>query len=578
MKRVVITAVIFLAIGLISGWLIFKSGGSSSNGSTERKISFYRDPMNPAITSPTPKKSSDGMDFVPVYEEAKGGEKKIAYYKDPMHPWFTSDKPGKTPDCGMDMVPVYEGEDATKGIKIDPVNVQNTGVKEELVQVRKLTKTVRTVGKIEYDETKVYSINTKIMGWVETLHVDYTGKYVAKGQPLLEIYSPELVSTQEEYLQAIRYKKRMQASALAEALKGADELIQSAKRRLLYWDITEKEIQELEARGYPKKTMTIYSQVSGIVVEKMVFKGMRVMAGMDLYQIADLSTVWVQAEVYQFELPWVKLGQPVELELSYLPGRTFNGTITYIYPFLGMESKTVKVRIEVKNTPSLDFKQGMFATAKIKSPVIVEAVAIPEQSVIHAGERNVAVIALGGGYFDPRDVKLGVLADGYIQVLDGIKAGEKIVVSSQFLIDSESNLKAAISQMSGHAGMDMSKPESMKQDAKPYGEATGHEGMDMSEPKKEDVKKDSKQKSQKAMEHEGMDMSTPKDKVKKESKPKVEKQSDDHSGMDMNMDKMDKKDAEKKSSGKDETDPSHDKMKQMGHEMKDSTKTKKDPK
>lgn len=555
MKKTLIIAVIFLAIGLTAGWLIFRSSGSATVKG-ERKILFYRDPMNPAITSPTPKKSSDGMDFVPVYEEEKGGSKKIAYYKDPMHPWFTSDKPGKTPDCGMDMVPVYEGEEGVKGIKIDPVAVQNIGVKEEVVQTRKLSKIIRTVGKVEYDETKVYSVNTKIMGWVETLYVDYTGKYVAKGQPLFEIYSPELVSTQEEYLQAIRYRKRMQGSALEEAQKGADDLVQNAKRRLLYWDITEKEIQELEARGYPKKTMTIYSQVNGIVVDKMVFKGMRIMAGMDLYKIADLSTVWVQAEVYQFELAWVKLGIPVELELSYLPGKTFAGKVTYIYPFLGEESKTVKVRIEVNNTPSLEFKQGMFATVRIKSPTIVEAVAIPEQSVIHAGDRNVAIIAIGGGYFDPRDVKLGVLAEGYIQVLDGVKAGEKIVTSSQFLIDSESNLKAAISKMSGHGGMDMSKPmESKKGDTKQYGDATGHEGMDMSKPKSDE---------------------------KKDAKQKVEKKSDDHSGMDMNMDdmdKMDKKDTGKKSSKKkEEAHSEHDKMQQMEHNMKDSSKTKNVPK
>ncbi|MBS4033462.1 MAG: efflux RND transporter periplasmic adaptor subunit [Ignavibacterium sp.] len=459
MRKSLIIAVTFLIIGLGGGWLIFKSD-SSEQGNKERKILYYQDPMNPANTSPTPKKAPDGMDFVPVYEKEKSssGEKKIAYYQDPMHPWFTSDKPGTAPDCGMDLVPVYEGESDAKGIKIDPVTVQNIGVKTAIAETRRLSKTIRTTGKVEYDETKVYSVNTKIMGWVEKLFVDYTGKYVSKGQPLMEIYSPELVSTQEEYLQAIRYSNKMSGSTSAEAQKGANDLVQSAKRRLLYWDISEKEIEELEERGSPTKTMTIYSPVNGIVIDKMVLKGQNVMAGMELYKIADLSTIWVQADVYQYELAWVKLGQPVDLELSYLPGKNYKGYITYIYPYLGMETKTIKVRIEVKNTTSIEFKQGMFATVKIKSPIVVNTVSVPEQAVIRSGERSIVVIALGGGYFDPREVKLGVSADGYIQILEGIKEGEKIVVSSQFLIDSESNLKAAIDQMRGHEGMDMSKP------------------------------------------------------------------------------------------------------------------------
>ena len=459
MKKIAITAILSIVIGLGAGWLIFHPVSESSNG-RERKILFYRDPMNPQITSPVPKKSSDGMDFVPVYDESSGkpGERKIAYYKDPMHPWFTSDRPGKAPDCGMDMVPVYEGESDAKGIKIDPVTVQNIGVKVEDVVKRKLNKTIRAVGKVDYDERRVYSVNTKIMGWVEKLYVDYTGKLIHKGEPLMELYSPELVSTQEEYLQALRYQKKLQESSLEEARRGSDELIQSARRRLQYWDIPESEIKALEERGTPNKTMTIYSPVDGIVTEKMVRKGQNIMAGMELYKIADLSTVWVLAEVYQYELPWVKVGGQVEIEISYLPGKSFKGTITYIYPYLSMETRTAKVRVEVRNTPNFELKPDMYATVKIVSPLSIEAVVVPDQAIIRSGERNVVVVALGGGYFDPRDVKLGVMAEGYVQILDGVQEGEKIVVSSQFLIDSESNLKAAISQMSGHAGMDMSKP------------------------------------------------------------------------------------------------------------------------
>jgi RND family efflux transporter MFP subunit len=314
--------------------------------------------------------------------------------------------------------------------------------------------------------------------------VDYTGKPVRQGEPLLELYSPELVSTQEEYLQALRYQRQLAQSSVDEARAGADNLVRSAKRRLQYWDITDAEIKALEDRGSPRKTMTFYSPVDGIVMDKMVFKGQNVMAGMELYKIVDLSTVWVIADVYQYELPWVKVGQKVGIELSYLPGKKFQGKVIYIYPMLSMETRTAKVRVEVRNTPSLEFKPEMFATVQIASLVAVDAVVVPDQAVIRSGERNIAVIALGGGYFDPREVKLGVTADGYVQILDGVKEGEKIVVSSQFLIDSESNLKAAIGQMSGHTGHDMSKPveEARQADEQPK----GHDMKDMQEGKKHD--------------------------------------------------------------------------------------------
>ncbi|MBK7381040.1 MAG: efflux RND transporter periplasmic adaptor subunit [Ignavibacteriales bacterium] len=458
MKKIIISGIIFLIVGLAIG-KFFLGRTDSSSDSQERKILYYQDPMNPANTSPTPKKAPDGMDFVPVYEDQKGGsgQKKIAYYQDPMHPWFTSDKPGTAPDCGMDLVPVYEDDENVEGIKIDPVTVQNIGVRIETVKKQKLNNVIRTTGKVDFDETKVTTITTKIMGWVEKLFVDYTGKYISKGQPLFEIYSPELVSTQEEYLQAIRYLKKVSNSS-DDVKNGAQELINSAKRRLLYWDISEKDIDEIEKNNTPKKTLTIYSPVNGTVVDKMVFKGQQIMAGMELYKVADLSNVWVMADIYQVDLPWIKLGQKVDLELSYLPGKTYNGTVTYIYPYLNEETKTIKVRTEVKNTSNYDFKPGMFATVKLVSPISVDAVVVPDQAIIRTGERTIAVMSLGGGYFDPREVKLGVSSDGLVQVLEGIKEGEKIVISSQFLIDSESNLKAAIQQMRGHEGMDMSKP------------------------------------------------------------------------------------------------------------------------
>lgn len=455
--KIISIILISIVLGIGAGWIIFspKSQDTATDTSKERKIMYYRDPMNPQNTSETPKKAPDGMDYVPVYEEqSSGGEKKIAYYQDPMHPWFTSDKPGKAPDCGMDLVPVYEGGGDAKGVKIDPRTIQNIGVKTEPVLMRTLTKEIRSVGRIDFDETRVYNVNTKYMGWIEKLYVDYTGQYVRKGEPLMELYSPDLFNAQQEYLQAYQYKKQMEQSSLDEMKKSSSTLLEGAKRKLMYWDIPESDIAELENSGKVKKTMTIYSPFEGIVMEKMVVKGQNVMTGMEMYKIVDLSTVWIYAEIYQFELPWIKMNQDAEIEISYYPGKPIKGKITYIYPSVNMESRTAKVRIEVKNTETIALKPEMFVTVKIQSPISVKTIAVPEQAIIRSGERNIAVIALGGGFFDPREIKLGVSAGGYVQVLEGIHEDESIVVSSQFLIDSESNLKAAINQMSGKTTID----------------------------------------------------------------------------------------------------------------------------
>jgi RND family efflux transporter MFP subunit len=413
MKKLIAIALICLAVGLGAGWLTFRGGSPNETGG--RKILYYRDPMNPSITSPTLKKAPDGMDYVPVY-------------------------------AGED-----SGQEGKKGIKIDPVAVQNIGVKTEEVGKRNLSKTIRTVGLVTVNETKVFSINTKIMGWVEKLYVNYTGMPVRKNEPLLELYSPELVTTQEEYLQALGYRMRLAESSLPESQRGAEQLVESARRRLLNWDITEDEIAELEKRGTPKKTLTFYSPVAGIVTDKMVNSGQNVEAGMELFKIADLSTVWVQADIYQYELPWVRVGQKATVELSYLPGVSAEGTISYIYPSLDAETKTAKVRIEIQNTPNIDYKPDMYATIRIASPLTYEVLAVPAQAIIHSGERNIAVISLGDGYFESRDVRLGITAGDYVEILEGLQQGDVIVTSSQFLIDSESNLKAALGAMSGQS-------------------------------------------------------------------------------------------------------------------------------
>jgi multidrug efflux pump subunit AcrA (membrane-fusion protein) len=265
-----------------------------------------------------------------------------------------------------------------------------------------------------------------------------------------------LVSTQEEYLLALRYQKATSGSEVKEVLTGSESLVQSARRRLELWDITDEQILELERTGVPAKTLTFYSPADGIVMEKMIVQGDAVMPGMKLFQIADLSTIWVIADVYEYELPWVKLGQPAEMELAYIPGKVFNGKVTYIYPMLSMETRTAKVRLEFANPRGeIQLRPEMFATVRLQSDLGEETIAVPEQAIIRSGERLIAIVAQGDGYFDVREVKGGLVAEGYMQILEGLHEGEQLVISSQFLIDAESNLRTAVAQFtSTHAGHD----------------------------------------------------------------------------------------------------------------------------
>jgi RND family efflux transporter MFP subunit len=398
------------------------------------------------------------MKLVPVNAPPSGqpgndagkNERKILYYRDAMNPSHTSDKPGKAPD-GMDMVPVYADEAGGEAgeVKIDPTTVQNMGVSTETVTPRDLKKEIRVSGTIELNETAISVVNTKIMGWVEKLFIDYTGQAVKKGQPLLTIYSPDLVSAQEEYLQAIHYLKSLPEGVTSDARRGAEQLVESGKRRLLNWDIPDRSIAALEQRNAPEKSMTIYSPSDGVVLEKMVVAGQNVMPGMALYKVADLSVVWAIANVYQEDLAYVKVGAEATVDVSSMAGRTFTGKVQFVSPVLDPSTKTAAVRIAIRNTADRLLKPQMFANVTIQSPVSRSALSVSQQAVIHTGTRNIVIISLGNGYFKPQEVKLGMSANGYVQILSGLADGQTIVTSSQFLIDSESNLKKAVSQMGG---------------------------------------------------------------------------------------------------------------------------------
>ena len=376
--------------------------------------------------------------------EALAKQSAKTMYHCAMHPYYISDRPGQCPICGMELIPMRPSDSdpankGAQGVHIDPTTVQNMGVRTEEVRKRDLQTEIRTNGSVKVDESRLVVVNARVLGYVEKLRVNTTGQAVRKGQVLLELFSPDLVSAQGEFLQALRYAQGTGA--------GSQELVESSRRRLLNWGISESEIAALEKEGKARNTLSIASPANGVVLEKNVVEGENITPGMELYRIADLSRVWVVANVYQRDLAIAKVGANAEVELAFRQGKPFRGKVTFLSPVLDPETKTAEVRIEIANTPALELKPEMFATVRILSASLHQVLAVPEQSIIRSGRRTIAIVSVGGGYFEPRVVELGESAGDYVEILNGISEGEKLVVSSQFLIDSESNLKAAIQQM-----------------------------------------------------------------------------------------------------------------------------------
>ncbi|RJR53115.1 MAG: efflux RND transporter periplasmic adaptor subunit [Desulfobacteraceae bacterium] len=390
-------------------------------------------------------------------EKGKGGqdqkaggvkEKKILYWRSSMNPNEVYDAPGKD-SMGMDLVPVYEGEEAGPPgtVKIDPTTTQNIGVKTAEIRRRRLVREIRTVGRVAYNEKRVRRITSKIGGWVEQQHVNFEGQEVEKGEPVLEIYSPDLVSAQEEYLIALKNLQGLRSGFRKEGDGGSEALLRAAETRLRYWDITEEQIEALRERGEITRTMVLHSPFKGVVTQKKVLEGGYVTPGQDLYSIADLSVVWVYADIYEYEVPWIKVGQEAVMTLAYHPGMRYVGKVSYIYPYLKNMTRTLQVRMEFSNTEDLSLKPDMWANVSLQSAFDRETLAIPIQAVIRTGTRDIALIALPDGRFEPRELRLGPQAGEEFVVLEGLKEGERVVTSAQFLINSESNLQAALSKM-----------------------------------------------------------------------------------------------------------------------------------
>ncbi|MGH9368958.1 MAG: efflux RND transporter periplasmic adaptor subunit [Thermoanaerobaculia bacterium] len=350
----------------------------------------------------------------------------------------------ETPVKEMPGMAMKEGEASPAmpagSVRLSPDRQQFLGVVLTTVERRPMTREIRTVGRVEYDERKLAFVNTKFAGWIERLDVDFTGVFVRRGQTLMAIYSPELISAQEEYLLALRAVR-----SIRDGGSSSRELLDAAQRRLLLWDIRQEHIDELERSGRVRRTLEIHSPISGYVIEKMALQGLRVEPGMNLYKIADISRVWIDAAIYEYEVPLIKLGQEAAVDLSYAPGEVLRGKVSYIYPYLDERTRTVRVRLEFPN-PHTTLKPGMYADVVLKAER-GEAVAVPQTAVLDTGSRKLVFVSRGEGRFDPREIKTGYLAGGYYQVLEGLEPGEKVVTSANFLIDSESQLSTATGQM-----------------------------------------------------------------------------------------------------------------------------------
>lgn len=407
-------AVIAVVLGAAGGYLLGQRGTESelvpAQSEPAREPLFYRNPMNPQITSPVPAKDEMGMDYVPVYA-----------------------------DDGVDDRPAGT-------VSIDPVTVQNIGVRTARAELRTMARIIDTVGRIVFDEQHLYRLHPKTEGWVEELRVDTTGEEIRRGDILLSIYSPRLVSTQQEYLLALRSLETLQASPFPDVSRGAKELVDTSLERLRLLDVPEHQIEELRQTREVKKQLHIHAPAGGVITHVGARDGQYITPKDELYTIADLSKVWVLVDIYEDELPWVKVGDPADMTVLAIPGEVYRGQLTYVYPYAESQTRTVKARLEFANT-ARRLKPDMFVNVSIQASARGDVVAVPAEAIVRSGLSEKVFVVRQPGKFEPRDVVVGVNAQGYTELRDGVAVGEEVVVSAQFLIDSESNLREATAKM-----------------------------------------------------------------------------------------------------------------------------------
>jgi RND family efflux transporter MFP subunit len=450
MKR---TIPVLAALVLVAGAFAACRRGAGPAATNEAPRTQYHCPMHPTYVSDRPGQCPIcKMDLVPNESPAGGprAERRILFYRSPMDPAIRSDVPRKD-EMGMDIVPVYEDE-ATGGVvsgramvALSPERRQLLGVRSEAVTRRHLDRTMRTVGRVAMDERRLHHVHTKYEAYVERLDVNFIGQMVRKGDHLAALYSPELVATQQEYLLAYRAQERLSRSGIASVAKGGTDLLEAARQRLLFWDVSPEDIEELERSGKVQRTVDLHAELPGYVLQKSAVHGMRVTPADILFDIADLSAVWILADVYESDLATVELGMAAEVTLPYSPGRTWRGTVAFVNPTVEPGTRTVKVRIEVANG-DYALKPDMFADVVLRRE-LGDALFVPESAVLKPGERQLVFVDRGDGRLEPREIQTGARVEGGYAVLSGLAEGDKVVTSANFLIDSESSLKAALSAM-----------------------------------------------------------------------------------------------------------------------------------
>jgi Cu(I)/Ag(I) efflux system membrane fusion protein len=388
---------------------------------------------------------------VPV--EARGAApaaKKVLYWVDPMHPWYKSDKPGTAPDCGMKLVPVYEGEtqpgqQAAGEVHVSAEKQQLIGVQYGTVQFANVSNTIRAAARVTLDETRIYKVQTRTEGWVDRVFADFTGQFVKKGDPMLTVYSPDALATEQEYLLAIRAQHMVHDGMMAGMSSNMDALVDSAKKRLALWDISDAQIEQIARTGKPIENLTVYAPAAGFITERNAYPKQHVTPDAALYTIADLSSVWVLADVFEYEAGDVRMGEGAKFTVESIPGRVFYGKVSYILPQVDPATRTLKVRIALPN-PGNVLKPDMYGQVELQTGGSRRLV-VPQSAVLDSGDRQTVFVDRGNGNFEPREVKVGDQTGDQAVILSGLQPGERIVTSGNFLLDSGSQLKAATGGM-----------------------------------------------------------------------------------------------------------------------------------
>jgi Cu(I)/Ag(I) efflux system membrane fusion protein len=450
-----IALIVLLGVAFGGGYLV--RSRKPTPDAQGRKVLYWVDPMHPAYKSDKPGIAPDcGMKLEPVYADepaaAPASPGKVLYYRDPQNHDYKADKPGLNPETGHTLEPVYAGATGTMTpgtIRISVERQQLIGVRFATAELDETTQAIRTVGTVTYDETRVAHVHPRIEGWVEKVFVDFTGDVVRKGEPMVTIYSPEMLASQQELLLAARARDLMASNPMASAAQSGDSLFQATRRRLELWDLSPDQIDRVLKTGQPIRNITLNAPASGYVLQRNVFPNQKVTPDSDLYTLADLSRVWILADVFESDIPSIKMGAPAHL--TFPSGAApVAARVSYVQPQVDPATRTMKVRLEATN-PGVRLKPDMFVNVEFALPG-AKRLMVPADAVLDTGDRQTVFVDLGNGYFEPRPVVAGERAGDRIVIRSGLAAGERVVASGTFLVDSESQLKAAAAGMGAPQG------------------------------------------------------------------------------------------------------------------------------